>query len=93
MRPHKPRTKAPLVMLILMVTLGLSGCGISFTIDGMSEAEEHLHAGVELYDEGRLTDALTEYDKAIRLDPQLADAYANRGRAYQGPEPIRVCHR
>ena len=36
----------------------------------------------ELYEQGHLEEAIVEYDEAIRLDPQDADAYYNRGLAY-----------
>ena len=49
---------------------------------GLSEAEERYNAGVDLQEEGRLLEAIAEYDEAIRLDPELAGAYVNRGAAY-----------
>lgn len=58
------------------MALVLSGCG------GLSEAEEHYNAGVELQEQGRLEEAIAEYDEAIRLDPQDAVVYYNRGFAY-----------
>jgi len=48
----------------------------------LDRAEEHCNAGVELGNQGRLREAMAEYDKAIHLDPQLAEAYSNRGTAY-----------
>ena len=57
--------------------LVLSGCGL-----GLSEAEEHFNAGVELQERGKWEEAIAEYDEAIRLDPKFADAYYNRGNAY-----------
>ena len=33
-------------------------------------------------DAGRREEAITEYDEAIRLDAQYADAYVNRGASY-----------
>jgi len=49
----------------------------------LSEAEEHFNAGADLHRQGRFEEAITDYDEAIRLDPQLALAYYNRGVAYQ----------
>ena len=49
---------------------------------GLSESGEHYNAGVALQQQGRLEDAVAEYDQAIRLSPQFADAYLNRGLAY-----------
>ena len=67
----------PLVMLSLFPALGLLGCGLS-------EAEKHYNAGAELQEQGRLEEAIAEYDQAIRLDPQYVLAYFNRGVAYHG---------
>ena len=44
--------------------------------------EKHLDAGVELHRQGRFTEAIAEYDEAIRLNPQYARAYNNRGNSY-----------
>lgn len=48
----------------------------------MSQAEERYNAGVELQQQGRLQEAVAEYDEAIRLDLQYAEAYCNRALAY-----------
>ena len=42
----------------------------------------HLDAGITLQELGRLSEAIAEYDEAIRLDPKLAEGYNNRGSAY-----------
>ena len=54
----------------------LVGCG------GGNEAEQHYKAGVELLNEDRLEEAIAEYDEAIRLNPDYAFAYIDRGVAY-----------
>ena len=66
------------LVLISSFTLVAPACG------GLSEAEKHFNAGVELQEEGRLQAAIAEYDEAIRLDPELALAYINLGAAYDG---------
>jgi len=63
-------------LLILALVMGAVACG------GLSESEKHYNAGVELQEQGRLEEAIGEYDEAIRLDPQYALAYTNRGAAY-----------
>ena len=52
---------------------------------------------MELQDQGRLEQAIAEYDEAIRLDPQNAGAYHNRGlaaikllKAAQGDKVVQV---
>jgi tetratricopeptide (TPR) repeat protein len=49
---------------------------------GLSKAEEHYNVGVELESQGRLKEAIAEYDKALHLDPNFSLAYNNRGAAY-----------
>jgi len=39
--------------------------------------------GVEYYNKGSYTEAIAEFDQAIRLHPQYADAYRYRGIAYR----------
>ena len=53
----------------------MSGCG------GM-EAAEHYNTGVELQRKGLLEEAIASYDEAIWLDPEIVNAYYNRGLAY-----------
>ena len=61
----------------LSVMLLAAACG-----GGLSAAKQHFNAGFELQDQGRLTEAIQDYDEAIRLDPQFTHAYNNRGIAY-----------
>lgn len=49
---------------------------------GLSEAEKHYEAGFELGSQGKLKEAIAEFDEAIRLDPNLSGAYNNRGIVY-----------
>jgi len=49
---------------------------------GLSEAEKHHKAGLQLESQGRLKEAIAEFDEAIRLDPNLSGAYNNRGIVY-----------
>ncbi|PKB83732.1 MAG: hypothetical protein BZY88_01440 [SAR202 cluster bacterium Io17-Chloro-G9] len=60
----------------LILTLILAVCG------GSSAAQEHFAAGAELQKQGQFEAAITEYEEAIRLDPDYRDAYTNQGAAY-----------
>lgn len=42
---------------------------------------EHSEAGIKLQDQGRLEEAVAEFDEAIRINPELAAAYNNRAMA------------
>jgi len=49
---------------------------------GLGEAEKHHKAGLKLGSQGRLKEAIAEFDEAIRLDPNLSGTYNNRGIVY-----------
>jgi len=66
------------VAAILVAGLALAAAARA----GSSAAIEHNNRGNDLLKEHRWEEAITELDKAIELDPNLATAYNNRGRAY-----------
>jgi tetratricopeptide (TPR) repeat protein len=47
-----------------------------------SPALQHLHAGVEADQSGQLDQAITEFQKATQLDPDLAAAYVDLGAVF-----------
>jgi tetratricopeptide (TPR) repeat protein len=47
-----------------------------------SEAVQHLHAGIEADKNGQLDLALSEFEKATKLDPTLAAAFLDLGEVY-----------
>ena len=61
--------------LMLVALAGLVGCGLS-------AAEEKYNSGTEKFNKGDLDGALADFDEAVRLDPNLAAAYMNRGAVY-----------
>ena len=67
-----------LFLLLLLVDGILAGCG------GSTEgtAEWHFDQGQIFTQQGRYNEAIEEYDEAIRLNPQYAEAYLGRGIAY-----------
>ena len=64
--------RSPLALMLVLAVLACSG---------LNESEEHYNAGVDLQQQGRLEDAIAEYDQAIRLNPRAA-FYRNLGLAY-----------
>ena len=58
-------------------------CTLMFSLDDreQAQAKEFLKNGDELYNAGKYTEAIVEYDKAIASDPAYEDAYKNRGLA------------
>ena len=49
---------------------------------GLGEAEKRFAAGLALHKQREYQKALSEFNEAIRLAPQLAKAYIRRGVAY-----------
>ncbi len=69
-----------LAVLLLVALPLISACGGDD--GGLTEAEEHSDKGVEYRRQGRFDDAIAQFTKAIELDPNLAEAYFNRGNTY-----------
>jgi len=45
-------------------------------------AQYYLEQGKELFKGGNLDQAITDYTRALELNPRFASAYNNRGAAY-----------
>ena len=64
-----------MLVMLLLVSVGLTACGLS-------DAETKYNSGTEKYNAKDLDGALADFNEAIRLDPNLAIAYMNRGAVY-----------
>src|SRR5580700_10744451 len=51
-----------------------------------TSAEDHYYAGIDLFGEGKLDEAIAEYERAIALDPKFADALHGLAQAYYAKE-------
>ena len=49
-------------------------------------AEDHYYAGIDFFGEGKLDEAIAEYNRALELDPKLADALHGLAQAYHARE-------
>ena len=75
--------KTDRLLLVLGVLLigGIVGM-MSNRLAWGDEASDTYEEGMRLLSEGRHRDAITAFDKAIRLNPRLAEAYHGRGMAH-----------
>jgi tetratricopeptide (TPR) repeat protein len=49
-------------------------------------AEDHYYAGIDFFGEGRLDEAIAEYERALALDPNFADALHGLAQAYHAKQ-------
>jgi len=49
----------------------------------MSEKKVHYHKGLDLFGEGKNTDAIEEYEKAVEIDPQDGELHLAISISYQ----------
>ena len=73
MRLQNPRIR-------ILVLIGAFFLGVSSVYAEI--AEEHYNSGNAYYKQGKYDQAISEYTKAIVINPNLAQAYNNRAGAY-----------
>jgi len=49
-------------------------------------AEDHYYAGIDFFGEGKIEEAIAEYDRALELDPTFSDALHGLAQAYHARE-------
>jgi tetratricopeptide (TPR) repeat protein len=49
-------------------------------------AEDHYYAGIDLFGEGKLAEAIAEYTRALELHPQFSDALHGLAQAYHAQQ-------
>ena len=67
--------------IVLLSVLLMLGVGVNTEVWG-DEASDAYDKGIQFLSEGRQRDAIATFDKAIQLNPRLAEAYHGRGMAY-----------
>ena len=79
-RRHSAKDTMPhlksIVLLVVFWVFPMASAGWA------GQAEEALNEGLKLHDAGKPKEAIREYDRALKANPKLADAYFNRGNAY-----------
>ena len=76
------RNKIFLIATILVILLPL--LTISFVYyERYKDAKAYFNRGLAYYDKGQYDQAISEYSKALEINPRYALAYNDRGNAYQ----------
>jgi predicted Zn-dependent protease len=85
MRPKLRLITTFLISSVLFLNLARSETMASLTCQQVDErlAQEPYKKGNSLLDERKYQEAVKEYEKAIALNPQWAEAYFNRAMAYE----------
>ena len=67
------KIKKPGILITLAILVALVGCG---------EATNHVEVGQALLEQGKVEDAAIEFKKAIKRDPNSAEAHFGLGNTY-----------
>ena len=68
-------------VLVAVLTIGIC-CGEAWGVFDKARAVFHNERGLQYLEKGQYDQAITEFTKAIKLEPKLAEVYYNRGVAY-----------
>jgi tetratricopeptide (TPR) repeat protein len=49
-------------------------------------AEDHYYAGIDFFGEGKLDEAIAEYNRALELEPKFTDALHGLAQAYHAKQ-------
>ena len=67
--------------ILFIAILGLLAAPASASAQHKPTAKKYVKQGIELFSKGDIAGAIMEYERALMMDPKLADAYLNRGKA------------
>ncbi|MCK5486751.1 MAG: tetratricopeptide repeat protein, partial [Desulfobacterales bacterium] len=70
-----------IIFKIFLILTILAGCATTEEIKE-TDSDELLNQGIALLEEGQYDKAISDYNKAIEINPKDAEAYYNRGYAY-----------
>lgn len=75
------RCRFPLITLFLCIAIAMR-VGAQPSASGATALQQHFSAALQAQRSGDLDTAVSEYQQVLRLDPRLAEAYANLGLTY-----------
>ena len=84
MKPKRLINTFKTVVLLLVLAI-MMGCGgkVAVVPDGvMDNSQHHTFTGMNLLEEGRTSDALDQFERAIAIDDKYAPAYAGKALTY-----------
>jgi tetratricopeptide (TPR) repeat protein len=79
---HMSRNPSLIIVATALLCLAQSGVGLAQTKKPAGGAAEHANKGVKLVQSGAFDEAIAEFTKAIKLSPDDARIYDDRGWAY-----------
>lgn len=78
---HRTRNTIVVALLAIAVIFAASGCG-KFKVSSL-QANFHFTNGNKFFGQNKFRDAIEEYEKALKYNPQLGDAYRFLGESYK----------
>ena len=66
------------ISFLILITFQIS----SYSLAQELTAEDYLNRGIDNFDKGNYSEAITDFTKAIEINPDYSLAYFNRGLAY-----------
>ena len=81
LRNHRAFARCFRFAFISVVVLFLAGLAVAPPVLAQSSASDWVNSGNAKYKKGDLDGAVTDYSRAIEIDPKYAEAYINRGVA------------
>jgi len=87
------RHTAVLLLGLVLLALALACGNTQPPTPTPSPADEHIERGDDHSRKGHYKEAIESYNEAIRLDPQNAKAYNNRGLTYQSLGKVEEAER
>src|SRR5258707_2465135 len=80
-RRRSSDTEVTMKRLLFFAIPGLLLFPLSAFAQHSQSAKKYVKHGIQRFGKGDIAGAIVEYDRALSVDPKLAEAYLNRGKA------------